>query len=143
MNMSTTGIIYKLVLSDGREYVGSTTQTLAKRMGSHRANPGPRLREAIATGCTYTVEVLEQAERVTKAELRTLEQRYKDQLSPAINIRAANAFPDNDHHYSEGNGYARAYASRPYYCEKCGTHMRYSNKSRHQKTTKHMIKNIN
>lgn len=79
-----SGIVYLLTI-DGETYVGSTTNSLNKRLYQHRTHS--YLGELLGTAKSVKIEELERATK--PSELRELEQKWIETLSPTINKNAA------------------------------------------------------
>jgi len=82
------GKIYKLVFPKTNDiYVGSTTQTLCKRLNGHRCYPHGKVKEIMKLINPYNVKIilLENVSYENKDELRRYEQKWIDELNPFYN----------------------------------------------------------
>ncbi len=83
-NQKHTGSVYLLTI-DKETYVGSTTNSLSKRLWQHKH--GKHFKDLIASAKVVTIELLEQVKR--NQDRLQIEQKWIEKLNPTLNqVRA-------------------------------------------------------
>ena len=71
-----TGRIYRIVFSDGTDYIGKTEKTLDERLAEHRLKPtNAKMREAFASN-TYSIELLDEFIFTSSSTLLKMEKQW-------------------------------------------------------------------
>lgn len=160
------GIVYKIVCNEtGECYIGSTIQTIDKRMAKHCSNHNNTASKNIINRGNYSVHILEEADVENKTQLRILENEYIKN-NECVNKKAAYITPEEKKEYMKNyrlshkdelreymhkyqkQHHVKVYAKNYYYnyykslpvtlCECGGQYKSISNKNKHFKTKKHV-----
>ena len=146
MNKYQNGKIYKLTdNTNGNIYIGSTTQTLNRRLQKHRASYNcylnPNVKQGYMTSFNiiknndYKIELICDYPCDTNRQLEEKEQEYID-MYDCIN-KSWSYGNDLEKYKLNIKKHTLERSKKKYICE-CGCEVLLSNKSRHIKTKKHI-----
>ncbi len=139
------GIVYKMTSSNGLIYIGSTSQTLSRRLSEHKYNA--KINRSFSSKLLFnedanvTIIALETTDNISKFELQ-LKERYwilktkEDYSDKLVNYNIPSEFDYNNNkglYIQQSN--AKRNAVKIQCC--CGGKYSYQNKSNHNKTKKH------
>lgn len=92
------GKVY-LIHADTQTYIGSTFNSLPKRLWQHRAG---RMGEILRASSDVTIKLLEEVGRVSKARLRERESAWILDFEPSLNLQLASKRNSRKHCYKGG-----------------------------------------
>ena len=155
--MKMNGYVYKIVekCNDTALYVGSTTQTPARRWDGHKSNSKTRHSKVYNYLNEHGIDnfkmvVLEHVTFENKIELTRLEEEYRLKLKPTLNMRRCFSGVDYENlskpeyyrQYGEDNKETIEKKRREKLLCECGGTTRRDTATKHKKTASHKKKMI-
>jgi len=146
MNKYQNGKIYKLTdNTNGNIYIGSTTQTLNRRLQKHRASYNCYLNPNVKQGYMASFDIIKNDDY--KIQLicdypcdtnRQLEEKEQEYINMYDCINKSRSYGNDLEKYKETMKRHKIERSKKKYICECGCEVLLSNKSRHIKTKKHI-----
>ena len=90
-----TGRIYRIVFSDGSDYIGKTEKTLDERLAEHRLKPtNANMREAFASN-SYTIELLDEFIFTSSSTLLKMEKQWIQHQAAETRLNKIHNVPES------------------------------------------------